>query len=262
MQNWRVVLAVFNPYLTFSSSSSGSIEIPLSLLPCSLRGNQSHFSEFATVEALDRVDYGSRVLVDPLTTEDWELLEIHSQAMEYGGLLNQISVVYLNQMLELSIGTGNDVVRMAVKETESGSFASMESSVWPEMVTPALLSSGEDDGKSSQTPPCVLMMQDTEVVIAPKPRAQKKTASWSSPLRLLPSDEDWGEVSKDLSDIVDVRSFSVAPSCVLVNTDQWPYKNVWARIRSSKSSGKNASERVVRVVAVSDVPMNQAGTSC
>ena len=201
------------------------------------------------------------MLVDPLTTEDWELLEIDSEAMEEGGLLNQISVVYLNQILELSIGKSNDLVRMKVKEIEAGSLTTTKSSIWPEVVTAALLSSGEDDKTMSTKPPCVLMMQDTEVVITPKQRTSKKTMSWSSPLRLIPSDEDWGVAVQVLSEIADVKSFSAAPSCVLVNADHWPYKTMWARIKADKSNGKNVLERVVRVVTSSSVPMDHSGTS-
>jgi hypothetical protein len=235
--------------------------MPESLLSRSLVDNKNSFPEYVFVEALRCLEHGSRVLVEPLTTKDWELLEIHSEAMEEGGLLNQISVVYLNQVLELRIAKSSDIVKMQVKEIESYSFAGRETSlsVWPEIVSPSNLSS--ENVTMSKHPLCVLLIEDTEVVITPKPRAEKKSISWSSPLRLIPTDEDWGEVLYVLSGFSDLESFSAKPMCILVNGDHWPFKCAWARVKGDKPNEKNASERIVKVVASSKVPVNHAGRS-
>jgi hypothetical protein len=58
--------------------------MPESLLSRSLVDNKNSFPEYVFVEALRCLEHGSRVLVEPLTTKDWELLEIHSEAMEEG----------------------------------------------------------------------------------------------------------------------------------------------------------------------------------
>ena len=41
--------------------------------------------------------------VEPLTVSEWEIIECHALFLENGGLLNQISIVYPNQILELKL---------------------------------------------------------------------------------------------------------------------------------------------------------------
>ena len=53
----------------------------------------------------------------PQSVEDWELLEIHAEHMENGGLLQQVSVVSDGQILSLTVKDG-DVAQVQIVATE------------------------------------------------------------------------------------------------------------------------------------------------
>ena len=213
--------------------------------------------EYVSVRALSRIDYGMRVLVEPATVNDWELLEIYSTFVEDGGLLSQISVVYPNQNLTIKIGE-LDKVNIRVKEIKARVSWNQEIaalSVWP-------TTSSDDIDLSSfslerySPPQCVLLIEDTEMVVEPKTRPKEKVISWSDPLRLIPSDAEWGSSYKTLSSITGRGSFHVEPGCVVVEPGQWPFESEWAQIRSEDSN----ELKLVRVTTNSQIPRNNAGT--
>lgn len=205
----------------------------------------------------------------PLTTEDWELMEMHSEVMEFGGWLEQVSLVYPKQELTLRVGgVGRDCVHLIVVEAigrdnrvkKNIGDSTKSTSVWPVSSKALPNAPGRDDDEV----PCMLLLQDTEVVVEPKPRPSKKVVSWSAPLRLIPSHSDW---SQSLSNTVSrMSNFSdeylplvVDVGCILVSTDAWPFQTNWARIRP-ESETNNIHERVVRVVRSTRVSMDDAGT--
>lgn len=208
----------------------------------------STFPDSVSVRAFSRIEYGTRVDVEPLSTEDWELLEIHSEAMERGELLNQVSVVYEGQELTLLVGNHGDQIRVVVKEVLTSSSTS-ESSIWPDIV-----SSGTST--SWPTPNCVLLVQNTEVVIAPKPRPTKKAPSWTSPLRLIPCDADWGATLDIFKTIFEIEELVAKPFSVLVNDADWLHNSEWARLKPTNS---RTLERLVKVVTSPVVPDGHAG---
>jgi hypothetical protein len=231
---------------------TGTIEIPRSLLPCQMTTND--MPTFVSLRALSRVEYGARVEMEPLTTKDWELLEVYSEDMERGELLSQVSVVYPNQKLSFSVGNNGDKVKILVKDVQTVSSLS-DDSIWPDVVT----SDGctfDSDELTSSTPSCVLLVQNTKVVVVPKPKLVQKIPSWTPPLRLLPSDVEWGDALDILLGISNVETFSVEPCTVLVNGEQWPHKSEWSRVKSAKTKG---SERRVRVATFAAIPLNHAG---
>lgn len=245
------IFASYNGGTCVSSSEQDVIEVPRSML--SVISN--HIPEFVTVHPLSRVGYGMRVLVEPATVEDWELLEIYSDFMEKGGLLSQVSVIYPKQQLTIRID-GNDRVKIRVKEIttlSSLNLGNVASSVWPD-----ISSEGSTFGKRTQDgsslPQCVLLIEDTEMIVEPKTRQRKKNVPWLHPFRLIPSDFDWGSSFKNLSKITGRSSFYVDPGCVLVNTEQWPFESEWAQLRPENSD----QMRVVRVMNSSRVPRHNA----
>jgi len=68
------------------------------------------------VEAVE-VWTASTVEVEPSTLAEWEILECHAQFLEEGGLLNQVSVLYLGQIARLHV-PGGGVVRLKVVRLE------------------------------------------------------------------------------------------------------------------------------------------------
>jgi hypothetical protein len=236
------------------------IELPRSLLPSSAktnsRSNSSILPEYVSVCALSKVQHATKVLVQPLTTEDWELMEMHSEGMELGGWLQQVSLVYTKQKLSLRVGTiGRDCVHLIVSEAvgNSGNYGiETHDSV------------GSRWTSESVEAPCVLLVQDTEVIVKPKPRPSKKSISWSIPLRLIPCHLDWSQclsntVSRMTNYADDCQPLVADAGCILVNTDVWTFETDWARIIPELTTTEK-SERIVRVVKSSRVSMDDAGT--
>ena len=227
------------------------IEVPRSMLS----DLSSGVPDFVSVHALTRVDYGMRVLVEPATVEDWELLEIYGAFIEDGGLLSQVSLVYPFQKLTLRIG-GMDRATIRVTEIFTGAFSGPGNDVplvWPDVSSKG--SGGNGSNEYNSSPKCALLIQDTEIVVKPKTRSKKKIPSWSDPFRLIPSDADWGESFGKLTMLTGRGSFHVDPGCVLIKTEQWPFQSIWAQIKSDRSNQIS----VVRVVTSSRIPPQNAG---
>jgi Peroxisome biogenesis factor 1, N-terminal len=232
---------------------TGTIEMPRSLLPSEMTSNNT--PAFVSVRALRRVEYGTRVEMEPLTTEDWELLEVHSEDMERGQLLSQVSVVYPKQILHFRVGNHGDKVKILVRDVQTVS-SSLDASIWPDVVKPEGCTSNSDEWSS--TPSCVLLVQNTQVIVVPKPKLVKKMPSWTPPLRLIPSNVEWGDALDVLLGISKVETFSVEPCSVLVNAEQWLHKCEWSRVKPAKTQ---SPERRVRVVTSAVVPLDHAGMS-
>ncbi len=186
--------------------------------------------------------------------QDWELLEVYSNLMEEGGLLNQVSVTYPGQHISIRVG-GIDRVNVRVKEISTRDPGDDTNTIWPDMST-----YGSDSSEHSKTtntsPQCVLLIQDTEMIVEPKARPRKNVSAWLDPFQLIPSDLEWGSSLKKLSSLSGRGSLHVDPGCVHVRTEQWQFETEWAQIRSEDSK----KTRVVRVMTSSRIPRNNAGT--
>jgi hypothetical protein len=218
------------------------MEIPDSFLSTSSGG-----SEEVSVRALPFIKHCTRVQMDPRTTEDWELLEVYAQAFEQGDLLQQVSVVYHNQRISLQLpSNAKTVAQVVVREISTRTEAE---TLWPSL---------KDETEAGAT--FALLVKDTEVVITPKPRPRKRDPEWSTPLRLIPCDEDWTEDMHELAErLGGSSSIVVPPGCILVNESSvnWVDKTSrWARISQASNHSKS---RLIRVVASSQVPFLQAG---
>mmetsp|Transcript_7273 Transcript_7273/g.17795 ORF Transcript_7273/g.17795 Transcript_7273/m.17795 type:complete len:1226 (-) Transcript_7273:1028-4705(-) len=250
------------------------IEIPKGLLAPLFdnNGNLPPLARTVSVSIVPVVQHSKRVLMEPVTTEDWELLEIHGQTIEHGGLLRQVTVVYDNQHLSLRVGEGNDRVNMIVKEVTSfrDDEVAISRSVWPAVV------GFEDNGsanelstRKSNSPKCTMLMQNTEVVITPKPRPRRQQSSWSTPFWLVPSDEDWGSAFRFLSRYSDLDYGRIEPGCIVVSEKFWEFDSEWATIKkavstnpSKKKSDRPESETtLVRIVRSRTIPPRKAALS-
>lgn len=194
--------------------------------------------------------------MEPLSVQDWELLEIQSHVMEQGGLLKQVSVIYQGQLLTLCVGRGGDEVKMLVKDV-AGGLSRSGSSIWPNFVDQTFSVNGY---KSSTAPPeqtlYALLVQGTEVVVVPKPRPPKQNISWTPSLRLIPSERDWGDASDLLARLTGIKATRVAPWSVVVHEDQWQYESEWARIKPANSKSPVG---IVKVITSPDVAFQSAG---
>jgi hypothetical protein len=143
------------------------------------RASVNSFANVVTLEALPAVRNASSIQIEPLTIEGWELLEVFAQQLEEGALLKQVSIVSPRQ--EFSLKLGNDLVGIRVLED---GFC--------------------HDGKAETCKDsCLRLVDDTEVVVTPRPRASNgadKDVVYeeSGPIRVLPNHADFSPAMKQL----------------------------------------------------------------
>ena len=211
------------------TNNADIIELPLDLHP-SLHSIFNSTSEpvLASVRPLSNVPIAERVTFEPLTVSDWEMIEMEATILEDGGLLDQITVVSLDQVLPLRFGGRLGTLESAawIKVVGEGfvtsSSRSMDSYISDEcdasftsdseFDSSTDISADYDDGNpirtvSTDQPLCVRLMAETEVIIIPKPRVRKEGTieedkesmrsscaepiySPSSPLRVQPTSSD------------------------------------------------------------------------
>lgn len=248
------IFVSYNGGTCASSSKKDVIEVPRSLLSVTTCDD---IPKIVSVHVLSRIEYGVQVLVEPLSFKDWELLEVYCASVKEGGLLSQVSVVYLNQNLTVRINEF-DRVKIRVKEITAEVSLNAEDKThpfWPDF--------SSDDNDSSKYlklmntyRKCLLLIQDTEIIVEPKTRPKTIYTSWLDPFRLIPSDAEWGASLQILSTLTKRSSLHVEPGCVVVETEDWPFDVEWAHIRPEYSN----ETRVIRVVTSSQIPKKNAGT--
>jgi Peroxisome biogenesis factor 1, N-terminal len=169
-------------------------------LPCSLYSSNSgggSSERTVAVKALTLVECATELFVEPVTIEDWELLELDAAWLEEGGLLQQVSLVYAGQVLELRLSNGTSA-RLGVMPRN---FERHHRVIWPD----------DDDAPL----PCLRLLADTRVIVAPKPR--KKVCS----LRLVPTREDYLDdpCVLELASRLNVGLVSVPQGTLVVHPD-------------------------------------------
>ena len=170
--------------------------------------NSSSEPVSVSVRALPYIPVAKQVTFEPLSTSDWEMIEMEASALEDGGLLNQITIVYPGQVLPLRL-----------IPPESQPFRGIETAAWVKVVGNSC-GDGELDGSDSDesdsdsnssfnnkldqvtsSESCLRLMAETEVVVIPKPRIKEsdKTSKStdapinipSKPLRIQPTTLDY-----------------------------------------------------------------------
>jgi len=157
------------------------IELPGSLFSSLSAADGAAADEIlVSVRALVSVKNATRPLsVEPLTVEDWELLQFHAAWLERGGLLRQVSLVYPHQVVPLRLdnSNSNDVARVRVADWNANN------SVWPE----------EDETNNSSSNNCLRLLAETEIVVTPKPRSRKIGTAVT--LRTTPCRQDYSDAA-------------------------------------------------------------------
>ncbi|CAJ1961407.1 unnamed protein product [Cylindrotheca closterium] len=209
------------------SEYDDTIEIPSFLL-----SGLSPLPTMVEVKLLTSISPCTKVHVEPVSANDWELLQCDSAVLQRGGFLQQVSVVYSKQHLHLKMD--ND---------------------WVELLVGRIESSNDDDEKIVFG----LLRQDTEVIIAPRTREKKDIVDWSPPQTLIPSQDDWNEAMLQLHKTMELEPLSLAPGCVLVNEMMWNSKYSWATVEPcSNKAQKEDQKRLVRVICNKSVPEGNA----
>jgi hypothetical protein len=158
----------------------------------------------ANLSVLSAVKNATDLHVEPLSVDDWVLLEANAEWLEQGGLLQQVSLVYPGQILTLCAG-GRDVVRVRVA---SSNFASKQS-LWP---------GDDDDTGVSSTHKCLRLVADTQVIVAPKTKAGEQTRD-TAKLTIVPAINDYSESILELAGLLSVSLTDAAPCCAVVHPE-------------------------------------------
>lgn len=195
------------------------------------------------VRPLAKVLHASRIQVDPLTTADWELLQVHAEEFERGAILKQVSVVTSGQQLKFRIQ--NDFIHVMVQEIRTA----LDDSPWPAY---------SDDGEI-ETPQAVMLVNDTEMVVTPKPRPPSKSVyGWSVPLQVVPCTDDKNAAALEFSDRLLSKRLDVLPASMVVHPDTWDSTfGDWARVCED---GNKDNFLLARIETSQDIPTEQAGT--
>lgn len=180
--------------LFYLGKNENIIEIPLDLHP-SLSSIFNSLSEppMVSVRPLSDVPVAERVIFEPLTTSDWELIEMEASMLENGGLLNQVTVVFPGQTFPLYLVPPERGV-VPRRDTNSAAWIKVVEDAFdgnPSLPMDAHSSESSDSSCSSEETDvsfhkcasdevkiksdivprkCLRLMAETEVVVIPKPR--------------------------------------------------------------------------------------------
>jgi len=153
------------------------------------------------VAVLSFVENACDLHVEPLTVDDWVLLEANAAWLEQGGLLQQVSLAYSGQVLTLCAG-GRDVVRVKVNSTNFDSSPV----VWP----------GDDNEASLLPRQSLRLVADTQVIVAPKIKTNVEDKDKVT-LRAVPAALDYSASMLELADHIGVSLTDVAPFSAVVH---------------------------------------------
>eukprot|EP00804_Cyclotella_cryptica_P006501 CCRYP_012777-RA/>CCRYP_012777-RA protein AED:0.11 eAED:0.11 QI:86/1/1/1/0.12/0.11/9/4676/323 len=166
----------------------GIIEIPLDLHPSLVQiFNSSSEPVVVFVRSLPYVPIAKEVTFEPVSTSDWEMIEMEASILEDGGLLNQITIVYPGQVLPLRLISPERDHSLARIETAAWVKVAKDSSgVEPPNVSEVIDCSSDTESDTESCPSscdenfrtessvqCVRLMAETEVIVIPKPRVRE-----------------------------------------------------------------------------------------
>jgi len=175
------------------------IELPIDIHP-SLESVFNSTSEpvIVSVRPLSNVPIAERVTFEPLSIQDWELIEMEANLLEDGGLLNQITIVSPGQVFPLRFAGHlsslesaawikvvdeefNTTIRSNQQSMDTVSFASISSSdsEFDDSSTEPHEEDNSTNGKTNRCRnsykyQCVRLMAETEVAVIPKPRIKRE----------------------------------------------------------------------------------------
>ena len=183
--------------------------------------DKTNNSIFVTVQPLVYIDNASELFVDPLTVDDWELLQSNAVALEDGRLLQQISVVYSGQVIHLSMPNGT----MASLVVLPQNFESNENSIWPK---DAAVSTGSTDSTPRRRRnPCYRLLADTQIIVTPKKQRSIQPIQYPI-LQLIPTRQDYEMIDPamiPLTEQLQMKLVSVPQGSMVL------HPNTLARIR-------------------------------
>jgi len=226
-------------------------------------GENSHVQ----VAALATLEDADSLNVDPLTCEDWELLETRAEFLEEGALLRQVSVVYPGQVLDLWVGA-KDSARIRVLPEN---FDVVDDSPWPPL--PDEENVYDDISSPSR---CLRLVRDTRLCVTPKPRAagDRSSPQTSPPMRVYPTKDDYSKPMNDIAEALGTPQIKTTPGTAVVHPTikaKIPLLNpddtsalvvIWGEVNGPQSpNAQQKNSCVVQLVFSDEVPEGDIGES-
>lgn len=141
--------------------------------------------QIVSVKVLSNVDDAVQCFIEPMTIEDWEILEAHANWLEGGGLLQQVCIIYPEQILTLTLGV-SDFARVRVLECTFSQKNDHCNNLWADVDK-----SNPSKNVRLSAVSCLRLVADTNVIVSPKKREVTKASTCYPRLRLIPCQQDY-----------------------------------------------------------------------
>lgn len=213
------------------------------------------------VQPLPWVCNAESVHLEPLSANDWELLEIHASELEAGSLLSQVCVVYPSQKLPIRLGRYGDIAWVKVLDVGfdectfdvgSGTCSDFDSDSDSSF---GGLHNNRDEGLRHE---CLRLVADTEVVVIPNLRTDDSSQRCVLPtcnLCVYPTSEDYSremkalfDTSSDLNGGDEPKPVGAIPECPPWFTGAIHSSTFDDLMRRTETNEKNQSDIVVATV--------------
>ena len=221
-------------------------EIPEALLPSSSnapapKGPDDHHHQaqptihwdthHARVRILPSVTDAPHVTVVPLTTRDWKLLQAHAAWLEQGAWLQQVSIVYVGQVIPIHVGPTKKKKRTAYvlvlgdedrdADKTDAKREKRNDLDWPDseedeeendcQEAQRITRSGHGENPStrstSRTPRFVRLLADSEIMVVPKEEKPRKDVARQ--FSLCPSMQHYSLEMRRLNECLRSRGYNV-----------------------------------------------------
>ena len=190
--------------------------------------------------------------VEPLSIEDWDLLETRAEFLEEGALLRQVSVVYANQKLPLWVG-GKDIAWVNVL-LENFSSDQGNSGAWP-----------QDNSFASEKMACLRLVANTRFCVIPKTKEESREKA-SPPFRVYPTTHDYAKPMIKLAESLGSMQVSTTPNTALIHPDTtaqipgWrPEDKAGTVVLWNTSHNQDDDSIVIQIATNKNIPLQYIG---
>ena len=169
--------------------SSDVVDIPRHMLPSA--------ESVVSIKVVSAFDDVVKIQFQPLTSGDWKTIETSADWLASGEFLQQVSIVYPNQVLHLFMHDGEE---MRVRVLAEGLVT--RDSPWPEIYEP--------------TSVAVRLVADSEVVVVPIEETQEICTTY---FRVVPCLQEYSSATQDLAERLSVDKCSLLVGQVALAAD-------------------------------------------
>lgn len=193
------------------------------------------------VSVIPHVLVAKEVTVETLSAQDWERLSQLSDWLEEGGFLDQVSLVYANQQIEIALPDGS-VAHVRILNVEEDSPRGQASSLWP--------NEASFETMSDSIPPCRRIVADTELVLLPSALDDQ---SISPTFQLQAAKEDYSFSMQRLHRALEATSplVSCARDSVVMNPSDWTESHRFVRLSTVGEASNGFLDKILLQVEFS-----------